>query len=44
MLGVEFIRFVTMLLLANAFLRLALSALVRQFPDSDIPNALAFAL
>lgn len=44
MLGVEFIRFVAMLLLANAFLRLALSALVRQFPASPIPDAIAFAL
>lgn len=44
MLGVEFLRFVAMLLLANAFLRLLLSMLVRQFPGSDIPNALAFAV
>lgn len=44
MLGVEFFRFVVMLLLANAFLRLALSILVKYAPDSEIPNALAFAI
>lgn len=44
MLGVEFIRFLAMLMIANALLRLALSWAVRQFPDSDLPNALAFAV
>lgn len=44
MLGIEFIRFLAMLMIANAVLRLGISALVRQFPNSDIPNALAFAV
>lgn len=44
MLGVEFLRFVALLMLANAFLRLTLSMLVRQFPNSPIPDAIAFAL
>lgn len=44
MLGIEFLRFVAMLLLANAFIRLSLSVLVRQFPDSHIPDALGFAV
>lgn len=44
MLGIEFLRFVVMLLLANAFVRLALSILVRFYPNSDIPNAIAFAI
>lgn len=44
MLGVEFLRFVVMLLLGNAFLRLVLSQVVRAFPNSDLANALAFAV
>ena len=44
MLGVEFFRFVVMLLLANAFLRFALALAVRQFPNSTVPDALAFAV
>lgn len=44
MLGVEVFRFAVMLLIVNALLRLTLSLLVKYFPDSDIPNALAFAI
>lgn len=43
MLGVEFGRFVVMLILANAFLRLALSIAVRYLPK-NLTDALAFAI
>lgn len=44
MLGIEFARFLIMLVLANALLRFALSVAVRQFPNSNVTNALAFAI
>jgi len=44
MLGIEFFRFVAMLLLANALLRLTLAWATRAFPDSEIPDAFAFAV
>jgi hypothetical protein len=44
MLGVEFARFLVLLILANAFLRLALSIAVRKFPNTDVTNALAFVI
>jgi hypothetical protein len=43
MLGIEFFRFVVMLLLANAFLRLSLTIALRYLP-TNTTDALAFAI
>ena len=44
MIGVEFVRFLVMFMLAQGLLNLVLATLVRRAPDSQFADALGFVV